>query len=55
MRRAIQVAGGVPLVTGDPADIERASKSFLPGVGAFPDGMSSLVESGWAEVLQMLF
>ena len=24
----------------------------MPGVGAFPDGMSSLVESGWAEVLQ---
>lgn len=52
VRRAIQVAGGVPLVTEDPADIEKASKIILPGVGAFPDGMSSLVESGWAEVLQ---
>ena len=35
VRRAIQVAGGVPLVTGDPADIERAVKSFCLALARF--------------------
>lgn len=52
VRRIIQECGGNPIVTRYPEDIDKASKIILPGVGAFPDGMSSLVNTGWADVLR---
>lgn len=49
--RAIQECGGIPLVTDQPKDIERASHLILPGVGSFSDGMRNLRERGLAEAL----
>ncbi len=40
--RAVEECGGSPLVTGDPADLRRAARIILPGVGAFPDAMRNL-------------
>src|SRR5579862_1970149 len=42
--RAIEECGGSPQVTGDPADLRRAARIILPGVGAFPDAMRNLRE-----------
>lgn len=39
-------------VTGDPDVIRRASKLFLPGVGAFRDASQRLYDSGLADVIK---
>jgi imidazole glycerol-phosphate synthase subunit HisH len=45
VRRAVEVAGGTGIVvSGEPADIARAERVILPGVGAFADGMRGLIE-----------
>ncbi len=44
--RAVEECGGHPLVTRDPAALERSTHIILPGVGAFPDGMRNLRNSG---------
>jgi glutamine amidotransferase len=44
--RAIEDCGGKPLVTEDPADLERAARIVLPGVGAFPEAMARLRSRG---------
>jgi glutamine amidotransferase len=44
--RAIEDCGGKPLVTQDPADLERAARIILPGVGAFPEAMDQLRSRG---------
>ena len=44
--RAIEDCGGKPLVTEDPADLERAARIVLPGVGAFPEAMARLRRCG---------
>jgi glutamine amidotransferase len=44
---------GVPATAAStPAEIEKADKIILPGVGAFDHGMSTLVERGLAEPLK---
>jgi glutamine amidotransferase len=43
--------GARAVVTGDPAEIARATKIVLPGVGAFDNGMSNLSELGLVDVL----
>ena len=40
--RAVEECGGSPLVTGDPADLRKAARIILPGVGAFPEAMRNL-------------
>lgn len=40
--RACEKVGARPLVTGDAAEIERASRLVLPGVGAFRDAIAAL-------------
>ncbi len=40
--RAIEDCGGNPLVTDDPADLERGARIVLPGVGTFPEAMARL-------------
>ena len=43
---------GVPaVVTGDPAELRRAERIILPGVGAFGDAAKKLCESGLAAVV----
>ena len=43
VRRAVETCGeSEVVVSGDPADIARASRLVLPGVGAFEDGMRGL-------------
>ena len=39
-------------ITGDPAEIEKAEKLILPGVGSFDAGMRHLTESGVREIVQ---
>lgn len=39
-------------ITKDPEDLKQADKLILPGVGAFPDCMKNLEESGLLEVLR---
>jgi glutamine amidotransferase len=50
--RAIEECGGNVLVTHDPADIDKADKIVLPGVGAFPDGMKALINTGWDKAIK---
>lgn len=50
--RAIEECGGRPVVTADPAELARAERIILPGVGAFPDGMRQLHERGLVEPLR---
>ena len=44
--------GQEPVVTDDPADVARADRLVLPGVGAFGDGMASLREKRLVEPLR---
>ncbi|RME32957.1 MAG: imidazole glycerol phosphate synthase subunit HisH [Gammaproteobacteria bacterium] len=50
--RAVEVSGGVPLLSGDPDEVRRASRLVLPGVGAFADGMAGLRERGLDQALR---
>lgn len=49
--RAIEKAGGTPRLTADPAEISRADRLLLPGVGAFRDGMAGLKTAGVKEAI----
>ena len=40
--RAIEVCGGRPAVTADPADLASATAIILPGVGSFAEGMRNI-------------
>jgi len=44
VRRAVEVCGAEPIVTETPAEVSRADKIILPGVGAFPDAMDRIRE-----------
>lgn len=48
---AMAYLGQQPLITGDPAELERADAIILPGVGAFPDAAERLRETGLDGVL----
>lgn len=50
--RAIEKAGGTPILTEDFAEIAAADRLLLPGVGAFRDGMSGLTRNGLGEAVQ---
>jgi imidazole glycerol-phosphate synthase subunit HisH len=52
VHKAVVKVGGEALVTEDAADIRRADKVILPGVGAFADGMQGLAERALVEVVQ---
>lgn len=51
---AVERLGHEPRITADVAELERADKLILPGVGAFGDGMSNLRERGLVEPLNRL-
>ena len=44
--RAFERCGATPSLSYDPAEIEKAERLVLPGVGAFADGMQGLHEHG---------
>jgi imidazole glycerol-phosphate synthase subunit HisH len=46
--RAVEECGGHPLLTDRPADLRDATQIILPGVGAFPEAMTRLTDSGLA-------
>ncbi|MCZ7527700.1 MAG: imidazole glycerol phosphate synthase subunit HisH [Acidimicrobiia bacterium] len=49
--RALEECGAAAFVTDSPADVERADRIVLPGVGAFPDAMANLRERGLVDAL----
>ena len=50
--RALERCGADVTITSEPAQIERASRVVLPGVGAFGEGMRGLRERGLINVLR---
>lgn len=48
-QKALEVVGARVQITDDPADVRRAAKLVLPGVGAFGAGMAALRERGLDE------
>ncbi len=50
--KAIAAAGGHPLVTNRPGDLEMCDKIILPGVGAFDDAMTELEKRGLAAAIK---
>jgi len=42
VEKAVEAAGGRPLITGDPDVVRRGERLILPGVGAFGDAMHNL-------------
>jgi glutamine amidotransferase len=52
VKNALDHLGFESVQARDPADLERADKLILPGVGAFPDAMRSLTEKGLAEAVK---
>lgn len=46
VEKALLKVGADPMITGDPAEIARAEKVVLPGVGAFCAAMSNLHHAG---------
>jgi glutamine amidotransferase len=52
VKNALDHLGFESVQTRYPAELERADKIILPGVGAFPDAMRSLTESGLAEAIK---
>ena len=52
MWRAVEECGAKGDVTTNPSDLDLADKIVLPGVGAFPDAMAALTESGFADAIR---
>lgn len=52
VKNALDFLGVESQVTADPAALERADGLILPGVGAFPDAMAMLEQSGLVRVIR---
>lgn len=50
--RSLEAIGQQPVVTGDPEELRKADKLFLPGVGAFADAAAKLRETGLDKVIK---
>lgn len=50
--RSLEAIGQQPVVTGDPEELRRADKLFLPGVGAFADAAAKLRQTGLDKVIK---
>ena len=50
--RAIEYCGGDPVVTRDPRTVRSAGRIVLPGVGAFPEAMRRLNNTGLADAVR---
>lgn len=51
--KAVSMLGANPIVLEEPADMERADKVILPGVGAFSAAMENLRAGGWVEAIDI--
>lgn len=51
VRHALGMAGADAIVTSDPAELQKAERIVLPGVGAFGECVANLRKSGILEVL----
>lgn len=52
VERALHAIGCYVIITNDPVEIEAADAILLPGVGAFPQAMQSLSETGLIPLLK---
>ncbi|MGN1340476.1 MAG: imidazole glycerol phosphate synthase subunit HisH [Oscillospiraceae bacterium] len=52
VKNALDFLGIENKITNDPDDLRSADRLILPGVGAFPDAMRMLNESGLVEVIK---
>ena len=52
VQNALNFLGIENIITKDKADIEKADKLILPGVGAFPDAMKMLSDAGLVDVIK---
>lgn len=54
VERALQAIGCYVVITNDASQIEEADAILLPGVGAFPQAMQSLEQTGLIPLLQKM-
>ncbi len=47
VRNALEILGATAFIASTEADLQRADRAILPGVGAFGDAMKNLHERGW--------
>lgn len=52
VQKGLEKVGYAGTISGDPAEVRRAPKVILPGVGAFPDAMAELHRRGLVEPLR---
>lgn len=52
VQNALDYIGCTAMISGDAEDLRNADRLILPGVGAFPDAMKMLNESGLTEVIK---
>ena len=52
LKSSFSFIGIEPIVSGDPAVIEKADRIILPGVGAFADAAAKLRDSGLGELVK---
>ena len=52
VKNALEAIGAEAKISNEPDDLRRADQIILPGVGAFPDGMSNLKKRGLIPVLE---
>ena len=52
VKNALDYIGAGSVITKDPAELERADKIILPGVGAFADAMKKLSETGLIDTIK---
>ncbi len=51
VQKALEAVGAQVTLSADPAEVARADKLVLPGVGAFGDGIAGLQRGGWVPPL----
>ena len=52
VRRSFEEIGAEVVIANHPSTLYEVNRIVLPGVGAFPEGMSHLTKGGWVEALQ---
>jgi imidazole glycerol-phosphate synthase subunit HisH len=52
--RAVETIGHSPFIAQSPAELGKASRIILPGVGAFAEGMDRLNRGGWTPEIRRL-
>lgn len=52
VRRSFEEVGAEVIIANHPSALYEADKIVLPGVGAFPEGMSQLNQGGWTDVIK---